>query len=114
MRMTGMALLIAVGLLLQPGEGRAEVASITIVSPADHALIEAGEGYPLTYEVIPGPGGDHFHVWVDDKRGPGVHNSKGIYSLPKLYPGEHVITIKVVDKAHIPTGTEKSLKLTVQ
>ncbi len=65
----------------------------------------------MAYEVTPGPGEHHIHVWVDDKRGPGIHKMKGTYILPKLSPGEHVITIKTVDKEHSPTGTEKSIRL---
>jgi hypothetical protein len=89
-------------------------ASIKILSPANHAQLDAGEEYPLKYEVIPGPGGDHFHVWVDDDRGPGVHDAKGTYMLPKLSPGTHTITIKVVDKGHVPTGPEQSITVTAK
>ncbi len=91
-----------------------DAASIKILSPANNAQLDAGEEYPLSYEVTPGPGGDHFHVWVDDQRGPGVHNSKGKYTLPKLSPGAHVITIKVVDKGHVPTGPQQSIRVTAK
>lgn len=86
-----------------------EGASIKILSPSDGAHLNAGEEYPLNYEVKPGKGGDHFHVWVDDKRGPGIHDNKGTYTLPKLTPGEHVIYIGVVDKSHVSTGPKKSI-----
>ncbi len=86
-----------------------EGASITILTPADGAHLDAGEEYPLKYEVKPGKGGDHFHVWVDDKRGPGIHDYQGTYTLPKLTPGEHVIYIGVVDKGHASTGPKKSI-----
>ncbi len=89
-------------------------ASIQILSPENGAELDAGEAYPLQYEVVPGPGGDHFHVWVDAERGPGVHTAKGTYMLPKMTAGEHVITIKVVDKGHVPTGPQKSIKVTVK
>ena len=89
-------------------------ASITIVSPKDGAVLDAGESYGLEYVVVPGPGGDHFHVWVDGERGPGVHTTKGTYSLPKLAAGEHTITIKVVDKGHVPTGPEQTIKVKVK
>jgi hypothetical protein len=91
-----------------------EKASIQILSPQDGAQLDAGEAYPLQYAVVPGPGGDHFHVWVDAERGPGVHDRKGIYQLPRMTPGEHTITLKVVDKGHVPTGPEKSIKVRVK
>jgi hypothetical protein len=86
-------------------------ASINIISPTDGAHLDAGEEYPLTYEVTPGKGGDHFHVWVDEKRGPGIHDNKGKYALPKLTPGEHVIYIAIVDKGHVPTGPKLSIRV---
>jgi len=89
----------------------ADPAKITILSPKDGAELDAGESYPLEYVVVPGPGGDHFHVWVDGERGPGVHTLQGTYDLPELTPGEHVITIKVVDKGHVPTSPEKTIRV---
>ncbi len=91
-----------------------EKASIQILSPENGAQLDAGESYPLEYAVVPGPGGDHFHVWVDSERGPGVHDRKGVYQLPKMTPGEHTITLKVVDKGHVPTGPAKSIKVRVK
>src|SRR5947209_4293197 len=100
---------------LQAAVASAEMASIKIVSPAESQRIEVGEESRLVYEVTPGPGGDHFHVWVDGQRGPGVHDSKGVYTLPKFSTvGEHDVTIKVVDKGHTPTGPQKSIKLNAQ
>jgi hypothetical protein len=89
-------------------------ASIKILSPSNKAQIDAGEEYALKYEVTPGAGGDHFHVWVDDTRGPGIHDTKGTYMLPKMAPGNHTITIKVVDKGHIPTGPQQSITVTAK
>jgi hypothetical protein len=119
MKTTRLALLSL--LLLAPLAARAaeaprsavEAAKIIILAPTDGATLDADESYPLQYEVTPGPGGDHFHVWVDGDRGPGVHDRKGTYALPKLAPGVHTITIKVVDKGHVPTGPEKTIKVKV-
>jgi hypothetical protein len=56
-----------------------DAASVKILSPANNERLDAGEDYPLDYEVTPGPGGEHFDVGVDKDRGPGVHDSKGIF-----------------------------------
>jgi hypothetical protein len=99
-------------LALAAGAGvAAPTADIKILAPADGSKIDAGEAYSLKYEVALGPGDDHFHVWVDGDRSPGIHDLKGTYALPKLSPGEHVITIKLVDKGHVPTGPEKTIKV---
>src|SRR4051812_481128 len=70
-------------------EARGTGPKIEIVAPQDGAKLDAGESYPLQYAVIPGVEGDHFHVWVDSERGPGVHTLKGTYDLPKMTAGEH-------------------------
>lgn len=106
------AILLLSGFATLAGAG--DKASIKILSPKDHEQLEADETYQLEYEVDPGPGGDHFHVWVDKDRGPGVHDQKGKYTLPKMTPGEHVLTIKVVDKGHVPTGPELSIHVVVK
>lgn len=88
--------------------------AIQIVTPADHAQLDAGETYPLEYRVTLGPGDDHFHVWVDGDRSPGIHDLQGTYRLPKMTAGEHVITLKLVDKGHVPTGPQTSIRVTVK
>lgn len=100
-------------------DAKAETASIAAVkgaiinipSPADNAHLDADEEYPLAFEVALGKGGDHFHVWVDDKRGPGIHEKSGTYTLPKLTAGEHIISVQIVDKAHVGTGPRKSIRV---
>ena len=88
-------------------------ASIQILKPADHANLDSDESYPLDYQIVLGPGDDHFHVWVDADRSPGIHDLKGTYVLPKMTPGQHVITLKLVDKGHVPTGPQKSITVNV-
>jgi hypothetical protein len=111
-------LTLALSLILAAGAYAAATpatsASIQILKPADHAQLDAGESYPLEYAVVLGPGDDHFHVWVDGERSPGIHDLKGTYALPKLAPGPHVITLKLVDKGHVPTRPEKSIQVTVK
>jgi hypothetical protein len=104
----------ALSLLLLPALSFAGTASLKILSPANEAQLDAGEPYPLQYEIALGPGDDHFHVWVDGERSPGIHDLKGIYTLPKLTPGDHVITLKMVDKGHQPTGPQTSIQVHVK
>jgi len=100
--------------LLLPALALAGTANLKILSPANDAQLDAGEPYPLQYEIALGPGDDHFHVWVDGDRSPGIHDLKGIYTLPKLTPGDHVITLKMVDKGHQPTGPQTSINVHVK
>ena len=100
--------------LLLPVLAFAGTASLKILSPGNDAQLDAGEPYPLQYEIVLGPGDDHFHVWVDGERSPGIHDLKGIYTLPKMTPGDHVITLKMVDKGHQPTGPQTAIKVHVK
>ena len=45
----------------------ADDASATISSPADGAKLSRTEQVKINYEVMPGPKGDHIHLYVDDK-----------------------------------------------
>lgn len=119
MKISHSLLLVALfGLNLPPAlanDTTPTASTVKITSPADGSALDANEEYPLEYEVVlRGANDDHFHVWVDGKRGGPVHALKGNYSLPALVPGEHVITIKVVDKGHAPTGPEQSIKVTAK
>ncbi|HEY0514050.1 MAG TPA: hypothetical protein VGH73_19235 [Thermoanaerobaculia bacterium] len=104
-----LALAVSVSAADTPG-----AASIQILTPADQAQLDAGASYPLDYQITLGPGDDHFHVWVDAERSPGIHDLKGTYMLPKMTPGVHVITLKLVDKGHVPTGPQTSIQVTVK
>ena len=95
-------------------ENKPNAASIQILKPSDQAQLDAGESYPLDYQVTLGTGDDHFHVWVDEERSPGIHDLKGTYMLPKMTPGVHTITLKLVDKGHVPTGPQKSIQVKVK
>ena len=95
-------------------EAKPSAASIQILKPSDQAQLDANESYPLDYQVTMGPGDDHFHVWVDAERSPGIHDLKGTYMLPKMTPGLHTITLKLVDKGHVPTGPQKSIQVKVK
>ena len=88
--------------------------SVEITAPADGAKLSASGENKIAYAVNLGAGDDHFHIWVDDQRGGPVRDLKGTATLPKMTAGKHTLTIKIVDKAHVPTGPEKSVSVTVE
>ena len=88
--------------------------SVTIKSPKDGATLSAMGENKMEYEIKLGAGDNHFHVWVDGERGGPVRDLKGSYMLPKMTPGKHAIIVKIVDKAHVPTGPEKSVFVKVE
>lgn len=102
------AIVVALGL---PGLTFADTGSVTISSPSEGAKVGL-TGTKLVYDVVPGPMGDHVHVYVDGEQAALLRQLKGSYTLDKMSAGEHTVCIKVVDKGHTPTGTEKCVKVT--
>ncbi|NLD69099.1 MAG: hypothetical protein GX644_09835 [Limnobacter sp.] len=86
---------------------------IRITAPADGATLDAMDQARLVYEVTPGPGADHVHVYVDGKEVGILRRLKGEYTLETLQAGKREICIKTVNKAHVPTGLEQCIQVTV-
>lgn len=97
-----------------PLVGQADVGAVTIVSPADNATLDAMAEHRITYDVTPGPGGDHTHLYVDGKEVAVLRQLKGNYPVGSLAPGAHDLCIKIVNKNHTPIGVEKCIKVKVQ
>ena len=90
----------------------AQDASVMISSPMDGAKVSASAPTKVTYEVVPGPKGDHVHLYVDNGEASVIRQLKGSTSVGPLSAGPHTLCIKVVDKAHTPIGVEKCIKVT--
>ncbi len=91
----------------------AQNTSVKITSPADGALLDAAAPNAVVYEVMPGPHGDHVHLYVDNKEVAILRQAKGSHALTRLSPGKHDICIKVVNKAHTPVGADQCVKVSV-
>lgn len=89
-------------------------ASVEILAPQDGAVVSRSAPLVLEYAVVPGPKGDHVHIYVDGREAAIVRQLKGSYRVGRLAPGPHELAIKVVNRAHVPIGVEASLKVTVQ
>jgi hypothetical protein len=94
------------------GAALAEDASVMISSPADGAKVSASAPTKVSYEVIPGPKGDHVHLYVDNGEAAILRQLKGTTTVDTLTAGPHTLCIKVVDKSHTPIGVEKCIKVT--
>ncbi len=88
--------------------------SVTITSPTNGEKLDAMAQTRVAYEVVPGPNGDHVHLYVDGKEVAILRQLKGAHTLETMSTGAHDICIKVVNKAHTPIGVEKCVKVDVQ
>lgn len=93
---------------------REQAASVTISEPQDGAQLNGGEKVKLKYRVIPGPRGDHVHVYVDGGEVAILRELEGSYAVGPLTPGRHELAIKVVNRAHVPIGGESSIAVEVK
>jgi hypothetical protein len=82
--------------------------------PADGAKLDAMSQNRIEYEVVPGPRGDHIHLYVDNKEAAILRKLSGSHALESLAAGAHALCIKVVNKAHVPIGVEQCIKVNVQ
>ena len=113
MRISSIFPILGAALLACAQFSLAEEASVKITAPADGAKLDAMAQNKLVFEVMPGPKGDHSHLYVDEKEVGILRQLKGSYALAKLSPGQHDICVKVVDKGHTPIGVEQCVKVTV-
>lgn len=89
-------------------------ASVTISSPHDGAKISPKTEINVVYEVVLGSNGNHAHLYVDNDEAVILRASKGGHSIGMLAPGKHEICIKVVNKAHTPTGAQACVNVSVE
>lgn len=113
MRSSFMYPILGAALLACSQAGFAQEASVKITSPVEGAKLDTMAKTSVAYEVMPGPKGDHVHLYVDNKEAAILRQLKGSYALTSLASGPHDICVKVVDKGHTPIGVEKCVKVSV-
>ena len=91
------------------GQGKA-----LIISPTDGATLDPLDEIRLSYEVNPGPRGDHAHLYIDGKEVAILRKRKGDYLLETLSSGKRSLCVKVVNKAHVPIGIGQCIQVTVK
>lgn len=92
----------------------AEEASVKFISPANGAKLDSMAQNKVTYEVVPGPKGDHVHFYVDAQEVAVLRQLKGSYTLETLAPGKHELCIKVVNKGHTPIGVQQCINVVAE
>jgi hypothetical protein len=98
--------------LLGSGNTQADTGKITIFTPAHNATVSQHDNVELNYEAIPGPDGDHLHLYLDGKRVDILRMLKGKANVGMLDPGKHHICLSINTKGHVPTGVEECIDVT--
>lgn len=105
---------LSLQIVLIPVAAGAAEAFVKIIAPVQGAKLDSMDLAKLVYMVEPGPKGDHVHVYVDSKEVGILRQLKGSYTLEALAPGKHALCVKIVNKAHVPIGTEKCISVNVE
>lgn len=113
MRSLSLPALLGVALLVCTQTGAAQNASVRITAPADGSTLDAMAQNRLDYAVVPGPQGDHVHLYVDGQEAAILRQLKGSHTLATLPPGRHDICVKVVNRGHTPIGVEQCIRVNV-
>jgi len=95
------------------GQAQSAAASVTINEPQDGAEVASGKPVTLKYQVVPGPQGDHVHVYVNGTEVAILRELTGSYTVGVLPAGRNELAIKVVNRAHVPIGVESSVTVNV-
>ncbi len=106
--------IVLAGAMMAAGGAAAAEPYVRIAAPAEGAKLDAMEQNRLVYEVDPGPRGDHVHVFVDGKEVGILRQLKGSYTLETLAPGTRELCVKVVNKAHTPTGVQDCVHVRIE
>ena len=114
MRFSFLSSIVGAALLACAQAGLAQEGSIAISQPTEGAKLDGTAQNKVVYEVVPGPRGNHVHLYVDAKEVAILRQLKGEYTLKDMASGPHDICIKVVDKGHTPIGLDKCVKVSVQ
>ena len=89
-------------------------ASVTISSPQEGAKMSPKTEVNVAYEIALGPTGNHAHLYVDNNEAVILRALKGSHPVGTLAPGKHQICIKVVNKAHTPTGAQACVNVSTE
>lgn len=95
------------------GEEGARSESVRIHAPAAGALLDGETRHALEYEIKPGAGSHHVHLYVDDIEVAILRRLKGSHLL-ELKRGPHEICVKAVNAKHVPIGAESCIHVSVR
>ena len=97
---------VCLALIFCSGSVFAAEGKVTISSPENGTAFSQHDDVVLKYEAIPGPDGDHLHLYLDGKRVDVIHQLKGSAKVGMLEIGKHHICLEVNTKGHVPTGAQ--------
>jgi hypothetical protein len=101
-------------LLLASASVFAAEGKITILAPADGAVVSTRDKVTVSYEADFGPNGNHLHLYLDSRRMDVVRQAKGSDDIRILLAGKHEICLEIETSWHFSTGVRQCITVTAK
>lgn len=101
-------------LLLGSTNALAAAGKVSISFPKNGATFTTNDDIVLHYAAVPGPNGNHLHLVVDGSKVDEIYQLNGTEDVGTLGSGKHHICLAISNAAHIPTGVEGCIDVTVK
>lgn len=88
--------------------------SITILEPADGAVVSISEPVLVKWQAVLGPEGNHLHLYMDYRMMDIERAANGSDTIRILLPGTHRICLAIETSWHFPTGVRKCIEVTAK
>ena len=91
--------------------------SVTVISPANGAVLQSATGNKLEFNIRLSPNGNHVHIYVDDQDpivDRDISRCPCSIDLPKLSSGKHTIVVKEATSGHAMTGVQGAVTVSVK
>jgi hypothetical protein len=88
--------------------------SITILEPADGAVVNHGDWVTVKWQAVWGRDGNHLHLYMDYRMMDIERAVDGSDTIRILLPGKHKICLAIETSWHFPTGVRKCIEVTAK
>lgn len=88
--------------------------SLTILQPADGAVVSISEPVTIAWQAVWGPDGNHLHIYMDSRMMDIERAANGSDTIRILLPGKHEICLAIETRWHFPTGVRKCIEVTAK
>ena len=87
---------------------------VTILAPADGAVVSTKDKVTVSYEAEWGPKGNHLHFYLDGHRVGILRQDKGTTDVSIPTAGKHELCLEIETSWHFSTGVKQCISVTAQ
>lgn len=87
---------------------------VTILSPADGAVVSTKDKVTISYEAEMGSKGNHLHLYLDGRRVEVLRQAKGTADMSVPMAGKHEVCLEIETSWHFSTDVKQCIHVTAQ